>query len=47
MRVTIHAKIQNGIFDTVAKASVMGMKQFNGICGCPVVVSQNTINIYL
>ena len=33
---TIRGKVLNGIFDTVAKVPVMGMKQFNGVCGCPV-----------
>ena len=49
---TIHAKVLNGIFDTVAKAPVMGMKQFNGICGCPVCLHpgkrlSNNSRIYL
>ena len=49
---TIHAKVLNGIFDTMAKASVMGMKLFNGICGCPVCLHpgkrlSNNSHIYL
>ena len=30
---TFHAKVLNSIYDTLRKAHVMGMKQFNGICG--------------
>ena len=49
---TINAKVLNGIFDTVANAPVMGMKKFNGICGCPVCLHPskhlcNNSRIYL
>ena len=49
---TIRGKVLNGIFDTVAKAPVMGMKQFNGVCGCPVCLHpgkrlSNTSRVYL
>ena len=48
----IYAKVLNGIFDTVAKAPVMGMKQFNGMCGCPVCLNpgkrmSNNSRVYL
>ena len=48
----VHAMVLNGIFDTVAKAPVMGMKQFNGTCGCPVCLHPgkrlpNNARIYL
>lgn len=33
---TIHAKVLNGIYNTVARAPVRGTKQFNGTYGCPV-----------
>ena len=49
---TIYAKVLNGIFDTVAKAQVMGVKQFNGACGCPVCLHpgkclSNNSHVYL
>ena len=34
----VHIKVLTCICDTIAKAPVMGIKQFNGICGCPVCI---------
>ena len=35
---TIRVKLLFGVFDLVAKAKVLNMKQFNGICGCPACI---------
>ena len=48
----VHIKVLTCICDTIAKAPVMGIKQFNGICGCPVCIHpgkrlRNGSRIYL
>lgn len=35
---TVRVKLLFGVFDLVAKAKVLNMKQFNGVCDCPTCI---------